>query len=82
MNKNKLCYCILTLQYVKRHCVAGYLLEFIMFCVYPGPIVLGLKVCPGVEMHLPPGGGTCSKRLAGGVGSLGQSFSKDGIAIL
>ncbi len=29
MNKNNLCYCILTKQYVKRHCVAGYLLVII-----------------------------------------------------
>ncbi len=26
MNKNNLCYCILTLQYIQRHCVVGYLL--------------------------------------------------------
>ncbi len=26
MNKNIFCYCILTLEYVKRHCVVGYLL--------------------------------------------------------
>ncbi len=30
MNKNNLRYCILTLQYVKRHCVAGDLLVIII----------------------------------------------------
>ena len=30
MNKSSLCYCIHTLQYVKRHCVAGYLLVIII----------------------------------------------------
>ena len=30
MNESNLCYCILTLQYVKRHCVAGYLLVIVI----------------------------------------------------
>ena len=30
MNKNNLCYCILSLQYIKCHCVAGYLLQVII----------------------------------------------------
>ena len=34
MNKNNLCYCIHTLQYVKHHCVAGYLLVLIIIYYY------------------------------------------------
>ncbi len=30
MNKSNICYCILTVQYVKRYCVAGYLLVIII----------------------------------------------------
>ncbi len=30
MNKNNLCYCILTLQYIKRHYVTGYLLVIVI----------------------------------------------------
>ncbi len=33
MDKSNLCYCILTVQYVKRHCVAGYLLVIIIIII-------------------------------------------------
>ncbi len=31
--QDNLCYCILTLQYIKRHCVAGYLLVLIIIII-------------------------------------------------
>ncbi len=31
--KTNLCYCILTVQYVKRYCVAGYLLVIIIIII-------------------------------------------------
>ncbi len=38
--QDNLCYCILTLQYIKCHCVAGYLL---VFCKYRGPHLVGIQ---------------------------------------
>ncbi len=33
MNRSNLCYCILTVQYVKYYCVAGYLLVIIIIII-------------------------------------------------
>ncbi len=33
MNESNLCYCILTVQYVKHYCVAGYLLVIIIIII-------------------------------------------------
>ncbi len=53
MNKSNLCYCILTVQYVERYCVAGYLLVIILLVVVVvvvivvvvAVVVLGINFC-------------------------------------